>query len=143
MGFNFFQNNIFLKIFYINLDTIVWKKIQDLEKYFWRFLQKCFKEHSPQINPLSRRVLLMLSSWCPFMWYNCMDANPYATRVQFLDGWHVLWVMNLSDNICDFPFIQNLILQMTLNNLICQMSSNRMVTCGIWTLFQYSSLLRN
>jgi hypothetical protein len=38
------------------------------------------------------------------VWY--INITLYATRMQFLDGWHILYVMNLGDNTIIFPLIQ-------------------------------------
>lgn len=39
-----------------------------------------------------------------FVWYNDINITIYATMMQFLDGWHILCVMNLGDNTFHFPF---------------------------------------
>jgi hypothetical protein len=38
-----------------------------------------------------------------FVWYNDINTTLYATTMRFLDGWHILCVMNLGDNTCHFP----------------------------------------
>jgi len=44
MGFKTFQNDILFNIFYINLDIILYEKIQDLLGFVWAFLWEYSKE---------------------------------------------------------------------------------------------------
>jgi hypothetical protein len=43
------------------------KKNSGFLKLFLKTFAKMFQEHPPQTSPLSKRVSLMSSSWCPFI----------------------------------------------------------------------------
>jgi hypothetical protein len=51
MGFKTFQNDIFLEIFYINLDMIVYEKFKILKDFFQDFCENIPKNIPPKPIP--------------------------------------------------------------------------------------------